>query len=73
MEDSDDIEDIGVVEDEENVSMTCFNRVDAENLPFIDLVPADDQDVGSDTLQTGSEEAPYGGANWNTIPRPAIA
>ena len=51
--------------------MTDYNRIDAENLPFIDLIPIDDQT--RETLQTGSEEAPYGGANWNTIPRDAIA
>ena len=53
--------------------MTDFNRIDFEALPFIDLTPADDQDAERETLQTGSEDAPYGGANWNTIPRHAIA
>ena len=53
--------------------MTHYNRIDSENLPFIDLIPNDDQNDERETLQTGSEEAPYGGATWNTIPRDAIA
>ena len=72
-DDKNNYKKIGVIEDEENVPMTHYNRIDPENLPFIDLIPIDDQNDERETLQTGSEEAPYGGATWNTIPRDAIA
>ena len=64
---------IGVLEDEENVPMTDYNRIDPGNLPFIDLIPIDDQNVERKTLQTGFEEAPYGEASSSTIPRVAFA
>ena len=76
-DDKSNFKKIGVIEDEEDVPMTDYNRIDRhgddESLPVYDLIPIDDQNVERETLQTGSEEAPYGGATWNTIPRDAIA
>ena len=60
----------GVIKDERNEPMTDFNHVTQIMEPLYDLMPKDED---GESIQTGTEEAPYNGSTWNEIPRQAIA
>ena len=59
-----------MIEDERDDEMTEFNAVEVIMPPFVDLIPKDEDQT--DNIQTGSDDAPYGGVIWNTLHRNAI-